>query len=188
MSNNDFVCDLVVDAVVEWLGMKYRKSQIKFELAQINGGKPLDPWTVEKIIHLARKKIRDIYHVDAIEFKGSSIEFYSSVIRNPKTPIKYKLVAQQRLDCLLGLEHLATDDPAVYAEKVKEAMKAMDASVDGTAETEQESTSQESSSSSKAKEKEKEHSSDSFEEIHDEKLAEGLKGVELTDNGFSLKS
>ncbi|GAH46915.1 unnamed protein product, partial [marine sediment metagenome] len=92
MSRNDLVCDLVVDAVVEWLGKKYKKSQIKLELAQINGGKPLNIWTVERIIHLARKKIRDIYHIDAVEFKGSSIEFYSAVIRDPKISVKYKLV------------------------------------------------------------------------------------------------
>lgn len=187
MSQNDLVCDLVVDAVVEWLGKKYRKSQIKLELAQINGDKPLNPWTVERIIHLARKKIRDIYNIDAVEFKGSSIEFYSSIIRNPKASLKYKLIAQQRLDILLGLEHLATDDPVVYAEKVKEAMRAMDASVEGTVKTEQESTSQESTSS-KVTAKEKEQRSDSFEEVHDEKLAEALETVELADNGLSLKN
>lgn len=182
MSRNDLVCDLVVDAVVEWLGKKYKKSQIKLELAQINGGKPLNPWVVEKIIHLARIKIRNIYHIDPVEFKGSSIEFYSSVIRNPKFSVKDKLVAQQRLDVLLGLEHLATDDPAVYAEKVKEAMEAMDGSVTGT--------SQESTPKVTAKEKEpkEEQRADPFEEVHDEKLSEALKDVETADNGFSLKN
>lgn len=183
MSNNDLVCDLVIDAVVEWLGKKYKKSQIKLELAQINGGEPLNPWVVEKIIHCAKKKIRDIYNIDAVEFKGSSIEFYSSVIRNPRAKIKDKLQAQQRIDALLGLEHLATDDPAVYAEKVKEAMRAMDASVDGTA------SSQESTSSKvTAKAKEKEHVSDSSKDVNDEELTEALKDVELADNGLSLKS
>lgn len=184
MSQNDLVCDLIVDAVVEWLGKKYKKSQIKLELAQINGGKRVNPWAVERIIHLARKKIRDLYHIDAIEFKGSSIEFYQSVIRSPKAKIRDKLQAQQRIDVLLGLEHLATDDPAVYAEKVKEAMEAMDGSVTGQEVPSQEST----SSKATEKEQEKEQHSDPFEEVHDEKLSEALKDVETTDDGLSLKS
>jgi len=172
MSDTHLVCDLVIDAVVEWLGMKYRKSQIKAELAEINGGKPLNIWTFNAIVKAAKKKIRDIYHIDAVESKGSSIEFYSVIIRNPKMPIKYKLIAQQRLDALLGLEHLATDDPKVYAEKVTEAMKAMDASVDGS-----------------VKEDEKvKSSSPSKDETHnDPGLVEGLKDVELSNDGFSLK-
>lgn len=182
MSDNDLVCDLIVDAVVEWLGKKYRKSQIKLELAKINGGERLDFRVVDHIISLAKKKIRNLYHVDPIEFKGSSIEFYQSVIRNPKAKIKDKLVAQQRIDVLLGLEHLATDDPAIYAEKVKAAMKAMDDSVTG--QKPDEDSSQESTLQSKSKEQH----GDPDEEIHDEKLAEDLKDVELTDDGLSLKN
>lgn len=182
MSDNDLVCDLVIDAVVEWLGKKYRKSQIKLELAEINGGKRLDPWVVERIISLARKKIRDIYHIDPIEFKGTSIEFYQSIIRHPKYSIKYKLIAQARIDALLGLEHLSSDDPTVYAAKVTEALKAMDKSVTGE-ESNQESTSQFQSEESSQKEKH----DDPFDEVHDEKLTEALKVVKLTDKG-SLKS
>lgn len=179
MSKSDLVCDLVIDAVVEWLGLKYRKSQIKLELAKINGGNPLDFHIVDRIISLAKEKIRDIYHVDAVEYKGSAIEFYQSIIRNPKIKIKYKLQAQQRLDTLLGLEHLATDDPKVYAEKVKEAMQAMDNSVDGIQPQEQKPS---------LKETEKTERKDPFEEVHDDEITEGLKDVELKDDGLSLKN
>jgi len=177
VSETLLVCDLVVDAVVEWLGMKYRKSQIKAELTEINGGVPLNIWTFNAIVKAAKKKIRDIYHVDAVESKGSSIEFYSAIIRNPKTAIKYKLVAQQRLDTLLGLEHLATDDPKIYAEKVAEAMKEMDASVDGTTKEDKEVVSK----------SEDETHDDPFDGVNDSKLAESLKDVELSTDGLSLK-
>lgn len=179
MPDTDLICDLVVDAVVEWLGMKYRKSQIKAELAEINGGKPLNIWTFNAIVRAAKIKLRDIYHVDAVESKGSSIEFYSAIIRKPKIAIKYKLIAQQRLDTLLGLENLATDDPKIYAEKVAEAMKAMDATVDGTAKEDSENIS--------SKSKDETHN-DPFEGVNDSELAENLKNIELSDDGCSLRN
>lgn len=180
MADRDLICDLVIDAVCEWLGLKYRKSQIKLELAQLNGGKPLDIWVFNKIVHAARTKIRNIYHIDAIEYKGSSIEFYELVIRDPEIAIKYKLVAQQRLDTLLGLEHLATDDPIIYAEKVAEALKAMDNTVDGIVKDEQTKDTPGKSNG--------DDSDEINNELNDPKLAEGLKGIELDDDGLSLKS
>ena len=101
---------------------------IKAELRDWFGDK-LSAGLCNQIIEAARKKIRELYGVDAIEYKGSSIEFYQSVIRNPKAPIKFKLTAQERLDKLLGLESFSFDDPAVYAAKVAAAMKAADETV-----------------------------------------------------------
>lgn len=184
MPDTDLICDLVIDAVVEWLGLKYRKSQIKAELTEINGGKPLNPWAYNAIIKAATQKIRDIYHIDAVESKGSSIEFYSAIIRKPKIAIKYKLIAQQRLDALLGLEHLATDDPKIYAEKVARAMKAMDASVDGTAKDDETDSKSDDLSAEVSDSK----SDDLSDEMSNSKLAEGLKDIELDNSGYSLKS
>lgn len=135
-AREDIICDLIVDHVVELLGRRYRKSQIKLELQEINGGTTVDWRVADRIISLARMKIRDVYGVDPVEYKGASIEFYSSVIRDPKSRTGDKLQACERIDKLLGLEHLSDEDPKVYAAKVAEALKAMDDSVTGVDEKE----------------------------------------------------
>jgi hypothetical protein len=119
----------VIDLVVEWIGRKYTKGQIKAKLLRMHPH--LTPRVMEPIITLARKKIRMLYNVDPVEFKGSSIEFYQSVIRSEKAELRHKILCQERLDKLLGLEHLAADDPEVYAERVRAAMQEADCSVTG---------------------------------------------------------
>jgi hypothetical protein len=122
-------CDLIVDQVVEWIGLKWTKSMIKAELRDWFGDQ-LSSSLCSRIISHARWKIKELYKIDPAEFKGSSIEFYRSVIRNPKISVQFKLTAQERLDKLLGLENMSFDDPGLYAEKVAKAMEAMDGTVD----------------------------------------------------------
>lgn len=121
-------CEEVVDQVVEYLGMKMRKSHIKIKLRELLG-EEIAINTIEHLISTARKRIVELYQVDVSEFKGSAIEFYSSVIRKDDVPLKYKLVAQQRLDILLGLEHTSLEDPQTYAQRVLDAMKEMNDTV-----------------------------------------------------------
>lgn len=104
---------------------------IKAELREWFGDK-LPSTLCERIISCARRKITSLYRVDPMEFKGSSIEFYQSVIRNPRISVQCKLTAQERLDKLLGLETMSIDNPAVYAAKVAAAMKAADGTVSGS--------------------------------------------------------
>jgi hypothetical protein len=121
------VSDELVDQVAEWLGMKLRKSHIKAKLREIYPDVKI--CTIMRLITLAKARIIEIFNVDPNEFKGLSIEFYSAIIRNPDSPIKYKLVAQQRLDILLGLENVVTEDPQQFAQKIHDAMKEMDSSL-----------------------------------------------------------
>ncbi len=129
MYEKDFLCsEEIIDQVVEWLGRQWKPSMIKRSLREI------DPKITLKIcmrvIKLARQKIREIYHADPNEFKGQAIEFYASILRSGVS-LRYKLTAQQRLDALLGLEHIQTEDPALYAAKILAAMSQMDESVAG---------------------------------------------------------
>ena len=123
----DETTDELIDQVMEWLGQKLRKSHIKIKLREIYGDIKIH--VIERLITLAKKRIRQVYNVDIEEFKGSSIEFYCSVIRDETVPVKFKLVAQQQLDKLLGLEHVISEDPADYAEKIQQAMKEMDGTI-----------------------------------------------------------
>jgi len=119
--------DELIDQVVEWLGMKCRKSHIKAKLREIYPEVNLP--TIEKLITLAKKRIIEIFHCDPQEFKGSAVEFYSSIIRDVEVPIKFRIVAQTRLDSLLGLEQVTSDDPQEYASKVQDALREMDGSL-----------------------------------------------------------
>jgi len=120
------VSDELVDQVAEWLGMKMRKSHIKAKLREIYPDVKI--CTMMRLITLAKARIIEVFNVDPNEFKGSSIEFYSAIIRG-EFPVKYKLVAQQRLDILLGLENVVTEDPQQFAQKIHDAMKEMDSSL-----------------------------------------------------------
>lgn len=125
----NYLCtDEIIDQVVEWLGRQWKTSQIKRSLREIDPNIKLG--TIMTLMKFARQKIRVIYHADPNEFKGKAIEFYASIIRG-KYSLKYKLTAQQRLDALLGLEHIQIEDPALYAVKIMQALKQMDDSVQG---------------------------------------------------------
>lgn len=120
----------IIDMIVEWIGRKKTKSQIKQEIKKLCPG--LTPRNIEPLITLARRKIAQLYNIDPLEYRGSSISFYESVIRSDAS-LRYKILCQQRLDALFGLEHISTDSPAGYAEKVLAAMKEADGSVTGEA-------------------------------------------------------
>jgi len=117
----------VVDDVMEYLGMKMRKSHIKQKLREVHP--EISTTTIELLITAAKKKIVEVFKCDPQEFKGSAIEFYSSIIRNPKNPLKYRIICQQRLDCLLNLENIETDDPQEFADKIRSALGDIDETV-----------------------------------------------------------
>lgn len=117
-------CEEIVDAVVEMIGRKYHPAQIRRALREIDPNITLK--TCNHIIMLARRRILALYQIDPNQFKGEAIEFYSSVIRNDKMSIRYKLVAQERLDKLLGLEHISLDDPKKYITSLNQALREME--------------------------------------------------------------
>ncbi|MBW8038945.1 MAG: hypothetical protein FVQ85_02980 [Planctomycetes bacterium] len=123
-------CPDVVDRVCELLGRRYKKGQIKEELRKILPD--LSHQACEKVITAARKQIRENYKIDAQEYKGYLIEELERLLRNDKTPTKYRLKVIHELSLLLSLDQIAnTEAPADYAKRLCEAMKAMDESVCG---------------------------------------------------------
>lgn len=120
------VCSELIDDIVEWIGQKWTKSQIKKKLRELK----FTPRVMENLISLARLQIRSMYKIDPAEFKGSAIEFYCSVIRG-QFDIRYKIMCQERLDKLLGIEHIASEDPNAYADRILSAMAEADGSVTG---------------------------------------------------------
>jgi hypothetical protein len=127
MGNSHLIdCAEVIDQVMEWIGMKWKKSMIKAELRK--WFPDLKGMTAEFIISAARKKIKVLYKIDATEYKGKQIEFYESIIRG-KAKHRDKLTAAERLDKLLGLENISTDDPLITAQKIREALNKMDNTV-----------------------------------------------------------
>lgn len=182
MSDGDYICDLIIDHVVELLGRRYRKSEIKMELAKINGGNPLNFRIVNTIISKAKAKIRTMYGIDPVEFKGLSVEFYQSIIRNEKSALRSKIRCCENLDRLLGLEHLTADDPTALASKIAEAIKAMDETVQG-----KDPNDQSENPSNEVISQDPQPTSAREEESHEDNLKEALGNVELKDDG-SLKN
>lgn len=124
-------CPDVIDHVCELLGRRYRKGQIKDELRKIYGS-DLSHVVCERVITLAKKQIVNNYKIDAQEYRGYLIEELERLLRNDKTPIRYRIKVIQELASLLGLHNITEGtSPEEYAEKVKAAIKAADASVDG---------------------------------------------------------
>lgn len=121
--------DELIEQVVEWLGMQWRRCQIREGLLKILGEDELPSGLLDHVIELARKRIRDRLKIDPEEFRGYSLTFYSSIIRDERAGLKYRLHAQTRIDKLLGLEAINLDDPHAYAEALRNAVRGMDRAV-----------------------------------------------------------
>lgn len=123
-------CMELVEAVMEWIGMRWTKSMIKRELREYFG-QDLSFMTCNFLIKAACLEIRKRYNINPQYYKGKQIEFYESIIRNRHEKTKDRLTAAERLDKLFGLENVSTEDPDVVASKIREALKEMDESVGG---------------------------------------------------------
>lgn len=122
-------CEEIVDHVAELIGQRFRRSQIKIALREIDPN--ISYCTIQKIIALARRKIIATYGISPEQFKSEAIEFYSHIIREKKFPLRYRLQAQERLDKLIGLESFRVEDPQQFIEKINQTLKEMDATIGG---------------------------------------------------------
>lgn len=123
-------CPDVVEMVCEFLGRRYKKSQIKDELRKIISN--LSHQACEKVITAAKKQIRENFKLDPQEYRGYLVEELERLLRNDKTPTKYRLKTIHELVLLLGLDRITdTEAPEEYAKRVQEAMRAADNSVAG---------------------------------------------------------
>lgn len=121
-------CEEIVDAVMDMIAKRWTKSMIKRELREYFPG--LSATSCQWIITQAKRKICKIYNIDPQEYKGKQIAFYELVLRS-KEKIKDKLAAAERLDKLLGLEHISIEDPLLMAEKIIAFKKQAEKTVGG---------------------------------------------------------
>lgn len=116
MSSTDFsFCAEVVDEVMEWIALRWTTSMIKRELRDWFPN--LSGVACSFIISAAKKKIRVKYNVDPSEYKGRQIGFYEAVMRS-RAKVRDKLSAAERIDKLLGLENVASENPQDIAEMI----------------------------------------------------------------------
>lgn len=121
-------CMELVEAVMEWIGMRWTVSMIKRELREYFGN-DLSFMTCNYLIKAAKAEIRKRYNIDPQYYKGVQIEFYESIIRNRYEKTKERLTAAERLDKLFGLEQITADDPEIQARKIREFLKEADESI-----------------------------------------------------------
>lgn len=127
--------DILVDYVVDLLAQKWTRSMILHEI-QVTLDKEVKLSTVITLISSAKKRIVKRYHISPEEYKGEQVAFYEAIIRGKTnsanglpSKISERLTAAERLDKLLNLEHISNDDPADKAAKVREFLRAADATV-----------------------------------------------------------
>lgn len=119
----------LVEAVMEWIGMRWTVSMIKRELREFFGD-DLSFKTCNYLIKAANAEIRKRFNINPQDYKGIQITFYESIIRNRSEKTKNQLTAAERLDKLFGLEQVSSDDPEILARKIRDALKEMDESIE----------------------------------------------------------
>lgn len=120
--------DDVITQVAEWVAFSWHKSQMASTLS-IQLGIKIDNLIMSKLISRAKKYIASRHNLPLEELRGNAFEFYSTVIRDNKTSIQYKLKARERLDSLYGIEVPTGEGADEIARKIRDAMKDIDSSV-----------------------------------------------------------
>jgi len=124
--------DEVVEYVAGLLARRYRKHQVKQEIASLLGksADELGKTFIELTLRYARLWLRvNIEERTIVDQKASGVAFLESVIQNPKTSMQNKLRAQKELNWMLGIGpqfSQAVYDPSQIRELVKRSVVAMD--------------------------------------------------------------
>jgi len=126
--------ETLLDKVVELVGQFKKPSAIAEILRE---DLPEIPFVIISIlISRAKAKIRETLNVDPQEYRGQILECLMSIISG-KAKHRERLRALEMLAEFTGVNHAANEDPGDYAQRVADAIKAMDASVDGTGKVEE---------------------------------------------------
>ena len=130
----EFQDESVLDLVVELYGQFKSKKQIN-ELLTLELGfeEPISSVTIGVLVSRAKAKIRETYKViDPTEYKGRIIYCIELILGGRAKP-RARLKALEMLALYTGVEQGVQEDPSDYAQRVAQAIKEADASVDGTA-------------------------------------------------------
>jgi len=128
----EFEDENILDRVVELWGQFKSKKQIREVLTnELELEKLISSVTIGVLISRAKAKIRENLKIDPNEYKGRIIQFLEIVLGG-KAKCRDKLKALEMIAVYTGVEQGIQEDPSEYALRVAEAIKQMDASVDGT--------------------------------------------------------
>ena len=83
------------------LALHYHKTQIRATIIARYG---ISGSTAEKYLARARAKLRALLDGDIEEHRSKSLTVYAKVVRDPQATPREKVLAQQRIDKILGLE------------------------------------------------------------------------------------
>lgn len=130
----EFQDESVLDLVVELYGQFKSKKQINELLtAELEFKEPISSVTISVLVSRAKAKIRETYKViDPTEYKGRIIYCIELILGGRAKP-RVRLKALEMLAIYTGVEQQVEEDPSDYAQRVCQAIKEADASVDGTA-------------------------------------------------------
>lgn len=127
-----FEDETILDRVVELYGQFKSKKQIREVLTdELELEEPISSVTIGVLISRAKAKIRENLKTDPNEYKGRIIQFLKIVLGG-KAKNRDKLKALEMLATYTGVEQQVQEDPSEYARRIAEAIKQMDASVDGS--------------------------------------------------------
>lgn len=96
--------DEAVDLAESLLSRRYSKAFIKSQLKE-----KFDccARTCERVLSRARERIIAASGADRTAHRQDALAFYNSIIRDDKANVREKIIAQERIDKLLGLEAAA---------------------------------------------------------------------------------
>src|SRR5690242_6202438 len=93
--------DSRVAYTVHLLSRSLRKGEVK-HLLRVRYG--VSARTCERLLARARARLREQTGASPDEHRADAFAFYTSVIRDPDASLRDKLLAQKRIDKLLGVE------------------------------------------------------------------------------------
>lgn len=127
--------DGLVDVICSMLAKRWWKSQIAAAVYPLleKAGYGRNHRVLTSLITKAKERFRESAGKSRDEARQEAIQFYEDVIRDEQVDARTKIMAQERLDKLLGLEpkHDRDQDADQMASEIRKALKALEDAYDG---------------------------------------------------------
>jgi hypothetical protein len=95
------ICEEAVNLAELALSRRLHKCDIKALLKKQYG---LEPRSVERVLARARERLIERSNKTVDHHRDDAYAFYDAIIRDSAAPIRFKILAQERIDRLLGLQ------------------------------------------------------------------------------------
>jgi hypothetical protein len=117
-----FVDDEIIEITIGLLSRRKRKSEIRKHLNRLHPRGNVNVAMLERIITKARARIQLRLDRTHTETKSEAITLYEEMIRSPRTSMREKMIAQERIDYLLGHDARFTGSGTMSAEEIAAAV------------------------------------------------------------------